>query len=67
MDVIKFPEKLQTTSDLSILLHGIISLPDGKADDTTCCRQFRRPYSAQNNILCQLQVLSSCSVDQIIN
>ena len=34
---------------------------------TTCSRQFRRLYSAQNKLLCQLQVLSSCSVDQIIN
>ena len=28
MDVILFPKNLQTTSGLSILLHGVISLPD---------------------------------------
>ena len=28
MDVITFPENLLTTSGLSILLHGVISLPD---------------------------------------
>ena len=28
MDVITVPENLQTTSGLSILLHGVISLPD---------------------------------------
>ena len=28
MDVITFPENLQTTSGLSNLLHGVISLPD---------------------------------------
>ena len=28
MDVITFPEYLGTTSDLSNLLHGVISLPD---------------------------------------
>ena len=30
MDIIKFPENLKTASVLSILLHGIISLPDVK-------------------------------------
>ena len=33
MDVIKFPENLQTTSGLSILLHGVISLKDAKSYD----------------------------------
>ena len=28
MDVIAFPENLYTTSGVSILLHGVISLPD---------------------------------------
>ena len=28
MDVIMFPENLQTTSGLSILMHDVISLPD---------------------------------------
>ena len=32
MDVITFPESLKITSRLSILLHGVISLPD-----TTSC------------------------------
>ena len=31
MDVIAFPENLLTTSGLSILLHGITSLPDAKS------------------------------------
>ena len=30
MDVITFPVKLKTTSGLSILLHGVISLPDAR-------------------------------------
>ena len=34
MDVIKFPVNLKTTSGLSILLHGVISLPDAKSYDT---------------------------------
>ena len=33
MDVIKFPVNLQTTSDLSILLHGVISLLDATSYD----------------------------------
>ena len=28
MDIITFPKNLQTTGGLSILLHGVISLPD---------------------------------------
>ena len=28
MDVITYPENLSTTSGLSILMHGVISLPD---------------------------------------
>ena len=31
VDVITFPENLQTTSGLSILLHGAISLPDARS------------------------------------
>ena len=33
MDIITFPENLQTTSGLSILLHGIISLQDATSYD----------------------------------
>ena len=33
MDVITFPKNLQTTSGLSILMHGIISLPDSMSCD----------------------------------
>ena len=33
MDVMTFPENLLTTSGLSILLHGFISLPDGRSYD----------------------------------
>ena len=33
MDVITFPENLQTTNGLSILLHGVISLPDAMSYD----------------------------------
>ena len=33
MDVITFPENLQTTSGLSILLHDVISLPDATSCD----------------------------------
>ena len=33
MDVITFPENLQTTSGLSILLHGVISLKEATSYD----------------------------------
>ena len=33
MDVITFPDSLNTTSGLSILLHGVISLPDATSYD----------------------------------
>ena len=33
MDVITFPVNLLTTSGLSILLHGVISLPDATVYD----------------------------------
>ena len=33
MDVITFPENLLTTSGLSILLHGVISLPGATSCD----------------------------------
>ena len=33
MDVITFPVNLKTTSGLSILLHGVISLPDATSYD----------------------------------
>ena len=33
MDVISFPVNLLTTSDLSILMHGVISLPDATSHD----------------------------------
>ena len=34
MDIITFPENLSTTSGLSILRHGVISLPGGMSYDT---------------------------------
>ena len=33
MDVVTFPVNLLTTSGLSILLHGVISLPDATSYD----------------------------------
>ena len=33
MDVITFPDYLNTTSGLSILMHGVISLPDATSYD----------------------------------
>ena len=36
MDVITFPENPKATSGLSILLHGVISLPDATSYDKTC-------------------------------
>ena len=33
MDVITFPKNLKTTSSVSILLHGVISLPDATSYD----------------------------------
>ena len=36
MDVITFPENLLTTSGLSILLYGVISLPDATSCDKKC-------------------------------
>ena len=35
MEVITFPVNLYTTSGLSILLHGVISLPDVTSNDKT--------------------------------
>ena len=35
MDIITFPENLKTTSVLSILLHGVISLPGATSYDKT--------------------------------
>ena len=37
MDVITIPENLLITSGLSILLHGIISLPDATSYDKRLC------------------------------
>ena len=42
MDVITFPVNLLTTSGLSILLHGVISLPDVTSYDK---RHFIRVYT----------------------
>ena len=39
MDVITFLENQQTTSGLSILLHGIISLPDVTSYDKYWCNK----------------------------
>ena len=36
MDVITFPVNLLTTSGLSILLHGVISLSDATSYDKKC-------------------------------
>ena len=36
MGVIMFPENLQTTSGLSVLWHGVISLPDATSYDKNC-------------------------------
>ena len=38
MDVITFPENLLSTSGLSILLHGVISLPDA----TSCNNMIQK-------------------------
>ena len=39
MDVITFPVNLLTTSGLSILLHGVISLPDATSYDQICFKK----------------------------
>ena len=44
-----FPENLQTTSGLSILLHGVISLPDATSYDKTTCEPVHEIY---NNVVC---------------
>ena len=42
MDVITFPVNLLTTSGLSILLHGVVSLPDATLyDNITICYLMR--------------------------
>ena len=42
MEVIMFPENLQTTSGLSILLHDVISLPDATSYDKLCSDAFHQ-------------------------
>ena len=50
MDVITVPENL-TTSDLSILLHGVISLPDAMS----CDNRFLTPREKYGqNITCKI-------------
>ena len=45
MDVITFPDNLLNTSGLSILLHGVISLPDARRDMIKILtRLFYNPY-----------------------
>ena len=41
MDAITFPENLQTTCGLSILLHGVFSLPDATSYDKWHFIKFR--------------------------
>ena len=48
MDVITFPVNLQTTSGLSILLHGVISLPDATSYDK--CRSYMAPFNTRRFI-----------------
>ena len=47
MDVMTFPENLQTTSGLSILLHGFISLPDA-----TLCDKNIKYFKLKIEIVC---------------
>ena len=46
MDVITFPENLQTTSGLSILVHDFISLPEATSyDELSYTRGIRKVLS----------------------
>ena len=45
MDAITFPENLQSTSGLSILLHGVISLPDAALYDKKIFTQLAEHLS----------------------
>ena len=57
MDVITFPENLLSTSGLSILLHGVISLPDATSYDNAI---FNIKPSLTLLLLCKtLTVLST--------
>ena len=45
MDAITFPENLLTTSGLSILMHGVISLPDPMSYDKCICYGYTKEPS----------------------
>ena len=68
MDVITFPENLQTTSGLSILLHGVISLPDATSYNKICILQRKSQITAmifesrsRSNILKISYIVSSAN------
>ena len=48
MDVITFPENQLSTSDLQILLHDVISLPDA----TSCNNNYNDKNNHDNNAFC---------------
>ena len=46
MDAITFPVNLLTTSGLSLLLHGVISLPDATSYDKNMINDFREDFQS---------------------
>ena len=57
MDFITFPQYLQTTSDISIVLHGIILLPDETSYDNS--------YSANLHVVCKQDVFDTMSSSKL--
>ena len=57
MDVITFPVNLLTTSGLSILLHGVISLPDATSYDNVCYWSVQYSIISLNGYTCVVQDL----------
>ena len=52
MDVITFPINLKTTSGLSVLLHGVISLSDAMSYDKTIALIMRDNEDKTNTNAC---------------
>ena len=62
MDVITFPENLLTTSGLSILLHGVISLPDGTSLRVLLIQNCPQKKQQESNKLPGRDVVSSIPI-----
>ena len=55
MDLITFPENLSTTSGLSILIHGVISLPDMMSCDNNLILNVYRSIPLKTTVMRNVQ------------